>query len=378
MKFETKVIHGGQSPDPSTGAIMPPVYFTSTFVQEAIGEHKGYEYARTKNPTRSKLEANLASIENGQHAFAFASGMAATTACLQMLSQGDHVIASSNLYGGTYRVMDQVFSRQGLSFSFVNCSNLDNIEQAITEHTKLLFIETPTNPIMTISDIQLISDYCKTKNLLLVVDNTFATPYAQNPLDFGADIVLHSTTKYLNGHSDSVGGCLIVNDDNLAVQIAFLQNACGAILGPMDAWLVLRGIKTLHLRMRQHEASAMVIASFLESHSNISKVFYPGLPSHPDHSLAIKQMRCFGGMISFDVGSFDNANKIAQTTVLFSLAESLGGVESLISHPAGMTHGSVPHEMREELGITDGLLRISVGIEHTDDLLEDLKQALDI
>jgi cystathionine gamma-lyase len=374
--FGTRAIHAGQAPDPTTGAIMPPIYQTSTYVQEGLGRHKGYEYARTRNPTRDALERNLAALEGGQHGFAWASGLAATDAVLKLLNAGDHVVCGENVYGGTHRLMVQVFQRLGLSFTFVDARDPDLIEAAVTGATRMVYVETPTNPMMRLTDLAAVGTLAKRHELLFVVDNTFATPYLQQPLGFGADLVLHSTTKYLNGHSDMVGGALITSRDDLAERLAFLQNAAGAVPGPMDCWLTLRGTKTLAVRMRQHDASARRIAPWLAEHPAVRKVYYPGLPSHPQHELACRQMRGFGGMISFELGSVDRARRVVEAVKLFSLAESLGGVESLIGHPASMTHASVPAAMRDAMGLTDGLLRLSVGIEETEDLMADLDQAL--
>jgi len=375
--FSTRAIHAGQAPDATTGAIMTPVYQTSTYVQDGLGRHKGFEYARTRNPTRDALERNLAALEGGRHGFAWASGLAATDAVLKLLSAGDHVICGENVYGGTHRLMVQVFQRLGLTFTFVDARDANLIEAAVTPATRMVYVETPTNPMMRLTDLAAVGDLARRSELLFVVDNTFATPYLQQPLAFGADIILHSTTKYLNGHSDMVGGALVTSRDDLAERLAFLQNAAGAVPGPMDCWLALRGTKTLAVRMRQHEMSARRIAPWLVEHPQVRKVYYPGLPSHPQHDLACRQMRGFGGMISFELGSLERARRVVAAVRLFSLAESLGGVESLIGHPASMTHASVPPAMREAMGLTDGLLRLSVGIEETEDLLADLDQALD-
>jgi cystathionine beta-lyase/cystathionine gamma-synthase len=377
MGFSTDAIHVGQEPDPATGAIIVPIYQTSTYVQEELGKNKGHEYARTSNPTRSALERNLACLEGGRHAYAFASGMAAINALMTLLKSGDHVIASHNLYGGSFRLFERVLKDFGVSFSYVNTSRPGEVEGAIRPATRLLYIETPTNPVMEITDIDAMASLSHQRGLLVAVDNTFASPYFQRPLDLGADFVLHSTTKYLNGHSDGVGGVIVLNDAALAERLKFLQNAAGAILGPFDCWLVLRGVKTLAVRMRQHDANGQAIARFLAAHPKVRKVYYPGLPTHPQHELARRQMKGFGGMIAFETGSLDNARIVLRTVRLCSLAESLGGVESLISHPATMTHASVPPEDRERLGITGGLVRISAGIEDVEDLIADLDQALD-
>jgi cystathionine beta-lyase/cystathionine gamma-synthase len=376
-RFSTICLHAGQQPDPSTGAIITPIYQTSTYVQEALGRHKGYEYGRTQNPTRLAVEQNIAAIESGKAAFAFASGMAAIGAIARLLQSGDHVIVSDNTYGGTFRLFDTVLTRSGLSFSYVDTSRLDLVEQAITPATRMLFVETPTNPILTLTDLRQAADLAHRRNLRLVVDNTFASPYVQRPIEFGADIVTHSTTKYLNGHSDSVGGIVILTRDDDIEWLKFIQNAEGAILSPFDSWLVLRGTKTLPLRMIQHNANGLALAQFLAAHPKVQRVYYPGLPSHPQHELAKRQMRGFGGMLSFDLGSLEAARRVLNNVRLHSLAESLGGVETLISHPATMTHASVPDERRAALGISDGLVRISAGIEDIEDLKEDLAQALD-
>jgi cystathionine gamma-lyase len=374
--FGTRAVHAGQAPDPSTGAIMPPIYQTSTYVQEGIGRHKGFEYARTRNPTRDALERNLAALEGGRHGLAWASGLAATDALLKLLSAGDHVICGENVYGGTHRLMVQVFQRLGLSFTFVDTRDPSRIEDAITPATRMVYVETPTNPMMRLTDLAAVGQIARRRDLLFVVDNTFATPYLQTPLAFGADIVLHSTTKYLNGHSDMVGGALITTRDDLAERLGFLQNAAGAVPGPMDCWLTLRGTKTLAVRMRQHDASARRIAGWLADRADVPTVYYPGLPSHEQHELACRQMRGFGGMISIELGSVARARKMVEAVRVFALAESLGGVESLIGHPASMTHASVPPAMREAMGLTDSLVRLSVGIEDPEDLLADLDAAL--
>ena len=375
-RFSTVCIHAGQEPDPSTGAITIPIYQTSTYVQEALGKHKGYEYARTHNPTRSALEANLAAIENGKAAFAFASGMAATGAVMTLLEAGDHVVVTDNTYGGTYRLFERVLRKYRLDFSYVDTSSLPAIEAAIRPHTRMLFLETPTNPVLRITDLKGACDIAHARNVFVVVDNTFASPAVQRPIDFGADLVVHSTTKFLNGHSDSVGGVVVAVRDDHVEWLKFVQNAEGAILGPMDAWLVLRGTKTLPLRMERHNANTQVLAEHLASHPKVSRVHYPGLPAHPQHDLARRQMRGFGGLIAFELGSLERARTVLNNVRLMALAESLGGVETLISHPATMTHASVPAERRQAIGITDDMVRISVGIEDVDDLREDLDQAL--
>jgi len=377
MGFATDAIHAGQEPDPATGAIVVPIYQTSTFVQEELGKHKGFEYARTANPTRTALERNLAVLERGKFGFAFASGMAAINALLTLFKPGDHVVAGHNLYGGTVRLFERVLKDFGLTFSYANTIRLQDVERAVRPNTRLLFIETPSNPVMEITDIAAAAELARRHKVLLAVDNTFMSPYLQRPLELGADIVVHSTTKYLNGHSDGVGGAAILNDPALAERLGFLQNAAGAVLGPMDSWLVLRGVKTLAVRMRQHNENGMTIAQFLAKHSKVKKVHYPGLPNHPQHQLAKRQMAGFGGMLSFETGSLENAKTILKSVRLCSLAQILGGVETLISHPASMSHASVPAADREREGITDSLLRISVGIEDVEDLIADLEQALE-
>ncbi|MFN7985123.1 MAG: PLP-dependent aspartate aminotransferase family protein [Vicinamibacterales bacterium] len=376
-RFSTICLHAGQEPDPSTGAIITPIFQTSTYVQEGLGRHKGYEYARTQNPTRAALEGNLAAIEGGKAGFAFASGMAAINAILSLLKSGDHVIVSDNVYGGTFRLFDKVLTRYQLSFTYVDTGNLDAVERAFTASTRLVFVETPSNPVMRITDLAAAAALTHAHGAKLVVDNTFASPVLQQPIAFGADLVTHSTTKYLNGHSDSVGGVVIAAAPEDIEWLAFYRNAAGAILSPFDSWLVLRGTKTLPLRIAQHSRTGLALAQFLESHPKVRRVYYPGLPSHPQHALAAKQMRDFGGMLSFETGSLENARRVLESVRLLALAESLGGVESLISHPATMTHASVPRDTREALGITDGLVRISAGLEDLDDLKEDLSRALD-
>ena len=376
-RFSTVCIHAGQTPDPATGAIITPIYQTSTYVQDGLGKHKGYEYARTQNPTRSALEANLAAIEGGKTAFCFASGMAATAAVLTLLQSGDHVVATANLYGGTYRFFEQVLRKYGLDFTYADTSRLRDLEQAIRPTTRLIFLETPTNPMLTLTDLDSACTIAHGHGIPVAVDNTFASPYVQQPIAFGADLVVHSTTKFLNGHSDSVGGAVIAVRDDHIEWLRFVQNAEGAIIGPMDAWLVLRGTKTLPVRMERHNANAMVLAEYLAAHPAVSAVYYPGLASHPQHELAKRQMRGFGVLISFRLGSFDHARTFLEGVRLMSLAESLGGVETLVSHPATMTHASVPHDQRQQLGITDDLVRVSVGIEDVEDLKDDLSQALD-
>ena len=378
MKLATKIIHAGAEPDPSTGAIMTPIYQTSTYVQTAPGQHKGYEYARSQNPTRKALEDALAIIENGKYGLAFSSGVAATDAVIKLLSPGDEVIAANDMYGGTYRLFTKVFEKFGIKFIYVDTTNLASVESAISSHTKLLWIETPTNPLMNISDISAIAIIAKKAGALLCVDNTFASPYLQNPLDQGADIVMHSATKYLGGHSDVIQGALIMNDSSIKDQLYFIQKSCGAVPGPMDCFLVLRGIKTLHVRMQRHCENGAAIAHYLRSHPKVEKVYWPGFEDNVGYAIAKKQMRDFGGMISFTLKdqSIEAANKVLSSTKLFSLAESLGGVESLINHPASMTHASIPREERIKNGLADGLMRLSVGIEDASDLIEDLKMAI--
>lgn len=378
MKFGTKAIHAGQQPDPSTGAIMTPIYQTSTYVQEAPGVHKGYEYARTQNPTRSALEANLAALENGKFGYCFGSGMAAIDTITKLLVPGDEVVATNDLYGGTYRIFTKVFAKYGIKFTFIDLSDASNLQHYITDKTRMVWAETPTNPMLNIMDIAETKKQIGDRNILLVVDNTFATPYLQQPLDLGADIVIHSATKYLGGHSDVVLGAVICNDEKIAEQLKFLQNSCGAVCGPHDAFLVLRGTKTLHVRMDRHCENGMKIANYLVNHPKVAKVHFPGLPNHPNHEIAKKQMKAFGGMMSFSLkgDNYDDALKLLTSTHYFSLAESLGGVESLIGHPASMTHASIPKEEREKTGVVDSLIRLSVGIEDADDLIADLEQAL--
>jgi cystathionine beta-lyase/cystathionine gamma-synthase len=376
-RFSTLCLHAGQEPDPSTGAIITPIYQTSTYVQDELGKHKGYEYARTQNPTRAAVERNIAAIEGGVEGFAFASGMAAIGAVATMLKSGDHVVVSDNTYGGTYRLFDKVLTRYQLSFSYVDTSRLDDVERAFTPSTRMLFVETPTNPVMRLTDLRAAAELAHRHDARFVVDNTYASPFVQRPIEFGADLVVHSTTKYLNGHSDSIGGAVIAVRDDDIEWLRFVQNAEGAILSPFDSWLVLRGTKTLPLRMMQHNANGLALAQFLVVHPKVRHVYYPGLPSHPQHELAVRQMRGFGGMIAFDLGSLEAARRLLNGVRLMALAESLGGVETLISHPATMTHASVPVDRRTALGITDGLVRISAGIEDIEDLQEDLAQALD-
>jgi len=374
--FSTDAIHAGQEPDPTTGAITVPIYQTSTYVQEELGKHKGFEYARTQNPTRAALEANLATLERGARGFAFASGMAAISAVTHLLRSGDHVVASNNMYGGTFRLFEQVIRGFGVDFTYVDTSNLDAVSAAFRPGTKLLFVETPTNPSFIVSDLRGLAKLARARGALLAVDNTFMTPYFQRPIELGAHLVIHSTTKYLNGHSDMVGGAVVSNDPAATERLAFLQNAAGAVPGPFDSWLVLRGVKTLAVRMDRHESNARAIADWLSKHPKLERVLYPGLPGHPGHALHKSQASGFGGMIAFETGSIERGAALLKRTRLFALAESLGGVESLISHPASMTHASVPRADREKVGLTDGLVRISVGIEDLEDLLQDLESAL--
>jgi len=376
--FATRCIHAGQSPDPTTGAIMTPIFQTSTYVQDGPGGHKGFEYSRTQNPTRFALQDNLAALEGARHGLCFASGCAATTAIALCLEAGDHVVASDDLYGGTFRLFDKVFKRFGLTFSFVDMTNPENVKKAMTSKTKLVWVETPTNPMLKLVDIAAVAAVARAYGAASVVDNTFATPYLQLPLALGADLVVHSTTKYLGGHSDVVGGAVLTNSDDWQKQLAFVQNSAGGVPAPMDCFLVLRSTKTLHVRMQRHVENAIAVAELLTNHPKVEKVYYPGLPSHPQHALARRQMKAPGAMISFVVkGGLDGARRLLTTTKIFACAESLGGVESLIEHPAIMTHASVPPENRRALGIDDGLIRVSVGIEDVDDLLRDLRQALD-
>jgi cystathionine beta-lyase/cystathionine gamma-synthase len=378
LKQETKFIHAGAEPDPSTGAIMTPIFQTSTFVQQSPGEHKGYEYARTQNPTRDALQNALAAAENGRFGLCFASGSAASDAVIKLLNPGDEVIAASDMYGGTYRLFTKIFEKYGLKFHFINMQDANEINKYINENTKLIWTETPTNPMMTITDIGAVAAIAKKNQLLLCVDNTFASPYLQNPLDLGADIVLHSATKYIGGHSDSVHGCLIINDESLRDRLAFIQNSCGAVPGPQDCFLILRGLKTLHVRMQRHCENGAAIAHWLKNNPKVDKVYWCGFEDHPNYEIAKKQMRGFGGMMSFTLkdDSLVAANKVLSSTKLFSLAESLGGVESLIGHPASMTHASIPREERLKNGLVDSLIRLSVGIENVDDLIDDLGKAI--
>jgi cystathionine beta-lyase len=379
MKFGTKAIHAGVEPDPSTGAIMTPIFQTSTYVQASPGKHKGYEYARTQNPTRNALQQALAALENGRYGFCFSSGMGAIDTIIKLLQPNDEVICSNDLYGGTYRIFTKVFAKYGIKFHFVDMTDIANIEQQINENTKMIWVETPTNPLLNITDIKKVTKLAKKHNIKVAVDNTFATPYNQTPLDLGANIVVHSVTKYLSGHSDVVMGAVIVNDEELAQQIGFLQNSCGATPGPQDCFLALRGIKTLHIRMKAHAKNAKKVAKFLNKHSKVERVYYPGFASHPNHKVAASQMATYGGMISFTLKD-DNvatAIRVMENLNFFALAESLGGVESLVGHPATMTHASIPKEEREKNGLKDSLIRLSVGIEDIEDLIADLTQALE-
>lgn len=378
MKFGTKAVHAGVEPDPTTGAIMTPIYQTSTYVQAAPGEHKGFEYSRSQNPTRRTLQRALAELENAAHGLCFSSGMAAADAAIKLLQPGDEVISTNDLYGGSYRMFTKIYAAYGIKFTFVNMANVENVKAAVTPKTKMIWVETPTNPTLNIIDIAVMTSLAKEIGAISVVDNTFASPYLQNPIDLGADIVLHSITKYLSGHSDVVMGCLITDRDDLQERLAFIQNSCGATPGPMDCFLVLRGIKTLHLRIRQHCINGRAIAAFLDAHPKVDKVYYPGLATHPGHEIAKKQMRDFGGMVSFTLkgDNMDDAKRVLSSTHYFALAESLGGVESLIGHPATMTHASIPKAEREKAGLKDSLIRLSVGVEDVEDLIEDLKQAI--
>jgi cystathionine beta-lyase/cystathionine gamma-synthase len=374
--FATRSVHAGQIIEPLAGAVMTPIYQTSTYVQEGLGKHRGYEYARTQNPTREALERNVASLEGATHGFAFGSGLAALDAVLKLLKSGDHIVCGENVYGGSHRLIERIYGNLGIQVSFVDMREVANIERALTPATRMIYCETPTNPMMNLTDLAAVGDVTQAHGYLYVVDNTFATPFFQRPLEHGADIVLHSTTKYLNGHSDMVGGLLVTSRDDLAERLGFIQNAAGGVPGPMDCWLALRGIKTLPLRMRQHDASGRRIAEWLTHQPTVKRVYYPGLPSHPQHELACRQMTGFGGMISLDLGDAERARRFVERTKIFVLAESLGGVESLIGHPASMTHASVPPAMRRAMGLTESLIRLSCGIEDTDDLIADLDRAL--
>ena len=377
MGFATTAIHAGQEPDSAAGAVSIPIYQTSTYAQQGLGKHKGFEYARTGNPTRLALERNLAALEGAQFGYAFASGMAAIDATLRLVKAGDHVIVSDNTYGGTNRLFKLVLANYGIEFEFVDTSDVTNVEAAIKDNTRMVFVETPTNPVMIVTDLKAVSDVAHAAGARVVCDNTFMSPYLQRPLEFGVDIVVHSTTKFLNGHSDGIGGAVVLNNEDDASWIAFIQNSAGAILSPFDSWLVMRGTKTLALRMEQHDKSGRAVAAFLEDHPKVLKIYYPGSKSHKQHDLASRQQKGFGSMVAFDVGSLEAARTVLESVKLCTLAESLGGVESLVCHPATMTHASVAPEVRERLGITDGLVRISVGIEDTDDIIADIDQALD-
>jgi cystathionine gamma-lyase/cystathionine beta-lyase/cystathionine gamma-lyase/homocysteine desulfhydrase len=376
MGFATTAIHAGNEPDEATGAVTVPIYQTSTYAQEGLGRHKGYEYARTQNPTRLAVERNIAALEGARFGYAFASGMAAIDATLRLVKAGEHVVVSDNTYGGTFRLFSRVLARYGVEFSYVDTTDALNVEAAIKESTRMVFVETPTNPVMMVTDLKAVSDVAHAAGARVVCDNTFMSPYLQRPIEFGVDIVVHSTTKYLNGHSDSVGGVVVLNDEKDAEWLAFIQNSAGAILSPFDSWLVLRGTKTLAVRMEQHDATGRRVAAFLEEHPKVQKLYYPGSLSHKQHELAKRQQRGFGGMVAFDTGSLENARTVLESVRLCTLAESLGGVETLISHPATMTHASVLPETRARLGITDGLVRISVGLEDAEDIIADLDQAL--
>ncbi|HTL06421.1 MAG TPA: PLP-dependent aspartate aminotransferase family protein [Gemmatimonadales bacterium] len=372
----TRAVHAGHIDDLLAGAVMTPIYQTSTYRQEGLGRHKGYEYARTQNPTREALERNVAALEGGSHGFAFASGLAALDGLLKLFTAGDHIVSGDNLYGGSHRLMTRLFAGYGLQFSFVDTRDVRNVERALTPATKLIYCETPTNPMMFLTDLRAVADLAASRGILVAVDNTFATPVFQRPLELGCEIVLHSTTKYLNGHSDMVGGMLVTSRDDIAERLGFIQNASGAVPGPLDCWLALRGTKTLPLRMQQHDANGRRVAAWLQSHKAVRQLYYPGLASHPQYELACRQLSGFGGMVSFDVGDVELARRIVSKVRIFQLAESLGGVESLIGHPASMTHASVPLAMREAMGLTDSLVRLSVGIEQVEDLLGDLEQAM--
>ena len=376
MGFSTDAIHAGQRPDPVTGAVITPIYQTSTYAQEELGKHKGYEYGRTQNLTREAMEKNIAALEKGNYGIAFSSGVAATQALMSLVKSGDNVIVSRNVYGGTYRLFELVMTDYGLNYSWINTSEITNIEGAIKENTKMVFLETPTNPMLNLTDLKAASEICKKHNLISIVDNTFMSPYFQNPLTMGIDIVLHSSTKYINGHSDVIGGILITNDEKIHSRLRYIQNAAGAIPSPFDCWLILRSTKTLAVRMERHNKNAVELAEYLSKSSFVKKVYYPGLSSHPQHELAKRQMRGFGGMISVELIDMEVAKKLLKNVKVFTLGESLGGVESLISHPASMTHASVPKEEREKLGVTDTLVRFSVGIEDIEDLIEDINQAI--
>ncbi len=375
-KFATKAIHAGQHPEDVTGAVITPIFQTSTYSNEKLGETKGYDYGRTINPTRQALEANLAALENGKYGFCFSSGMGAIQCLITTFKPGDHIIVTNNTYGGTYRLFEQVIRGYGLDFTYVDTSDVNETSAAIKENTKMIFIETPTNPMLRLTDLDALAKLASSKNIITCVDNTFMSPYFQNPLDFGITVVTHSSTKYINGHSDVIGGCLITSDEKLAERFKFLQNSIGAVPSPFDCWLVLRSTKTLAVRMKAHNENALAICEFLKSDKKIKNVIYPGLPSHPQHELAKKQMRGFSGIISLELGSYETAQAFCNSLDIFQIAESLGGVESLVCHPVSMTHGSIPKELREKIGLSDGLVRLSVGIEDKDDLIEAIKNAL--
>ena len=376
MKFATKQIHAGQHPEETTGAVITPIFQTSTYSNKKLGESKGFDYGRTINPTRTALQQNLASLENGKHGFCFSSGMGAVQAVISLFKPGDHIICTNNVYGGTYRLFEQVIKNYGLKFSYVDTSDFDELKNSVKENTKFIYVETPTNPMLNITDLKKLGEIGRSKKITTCVDNTFMSPYFQNPLDFGVDITLHSSTKYINGHSDVIGGCLITNDDSIAESLKFLQNSIGAVPSPFDCWLILRSTKTLAQRMKAHNENALAICERLSEDKKIQKLIYPGLESHPQHELAKSQMRGFGGIISLELGSFEKAVSFCNALEIFQIAESLGGVESLVCHPVSMTHGSVPKELREKFGLTDGLVRLSVGIEDKDDLIEDINKAL--
>ncbi|MDZ4713156.1 MAG: PLP-dependent aspartate aminotransferase family protein [bacterium] len=376
MKFATKQIHAGQHPEETTGAVITPIFQTSTYSNKKLGDSKGHDYGRTINPTRTALEQNLAALENGKYGFCFSSGMAAVQTLITLFKPGDHIICTNNVYGGTYRLFEQVIKNFGLEFSYVDTSSFDELQKAVKDNTKLIYVETPTNPMLNITDLKMLAELAKSKDIVTCVDNTFMSPYFQNPLDFGIDVVLHSTTKYINGHSDVIGGCLVTSDDKLAERFKFLQNGAGAVPGPFDCWLILRSTKTLAQRMKAHNENALAICEVLSKEKKIEKILYPGLQSHPQYELAKSQMRGFGGIISLELGSYDKAVAFCNALEIFQIAESLGGVESLVCHPVSMTHASVPKELREKFGLTEGLVRLSVGIEDIDDLTEDIKKAL--
>jgi cystathionine beta-lyase/cystathionine gamma-synthase len=376
MKFSTKQIHAGQHPEETTGAVITPIFMTSTYSNDKLGETKGYDYGRTINPTRIALEKNLAALENGKHGFCFSSGMAAVQAIITLFKPGDHIICTNNMYGGTYRLYEQVIRGYGIEFSYVDTSNIEELKAALKENTKFIYIETPTNPMLAITDLTKLVEIAKSRKIITCVDNTFMSPYFQNPLDYDVDIVTHSTTKYINGHSDVIGGCVITSNTEIAGRLKFIQNSIGAVPSPFDCWLILRSTKTLSQRMREHNSNAMAITEALSASKKIKKLYYPGSPGHPQYELARKQMRGFGGIISLEMGSYDNAVTFCNNLNIFQLAESLGGVESLVCHPVSMTHGSVPRELREKFGLTDGLVRLSVGIEDKEDLLDDIDTAL--